>query len=351
MLRPMRERARRWTVASLVAWLSACAAAPYPASDHFDGQSFHNPAGEAPKSLLSVLRWKLSSFDRPDWQTYATMPPGPKPPARIGAGALRVTFVNHATVLLQFDGLNVLTDPIWSERASPLSWVGPKRVRPPGLRFEELPPIDAVVVSHDHYDHLDLPTLRRIADAHPAAEFVVPLGSAPLLRDEGIGHVHELDWWQAHTLAQGARISAVPAQHFGARTPFDRDERLWAGFVFESQGGPLFFAGDTAMSEHFAQIRRRSGPMRLAVLPIGAFEPRWFMKPVHIDPNEALAAHRTLEAQASVAMHFGTFHLADESQTGAQEQLADALARSSEPKPVFWVLGFGEGHDVAPLPR
>jgi len=330
-----------------IALLLACGRSPYPRSDHFDGEHFHNPAGEPAKGLGAVLRWKLTS-SVPDWQRYPDVSPGPKPPARVGAGELRVTFVNHATTLLQFDGVNVLTDPIWSERASPVSWAGPERVRPPGLRFADLPAIDVVVVSHDHYDHLDLPTLRRIEQAHHA-RFVVPLGLARLLREQELTDVLERDWWQPFALSDSQRGWVVPAQHFSARGPFDRDETLWAGYVLETQGGPVFFAGDTGMSSHFAQVRARFGPMRLAVLPIGAFEPRWFMKPIHVDPEEALEAHQTLAAQTSIGMHFGTFQLADESQTGAQERLLAALARAPEPKPSFWLLEFGEGRAVPPL--
>jgi L-ascorbate metabolism protein UlaG (beta-lactamase superfamily) len=318
--------------------LSACAGPPYPRTDHFDGSHFHNPAGEEAKSLGAVVRWKLTSLGRPDWREIDA-PPGAPPPRH--SEALRVTFVNHATVLLQFDGINVLTDPIWSERSSPFSWIGPKRVRAPGIRFDDLPPIDLVVVSHDHYDHCDLPTLKRLAAKH-RPQFLVPLNIAPLLRDEGIHAVHERDWWQALAYAPGKRAWVVPAQHFAARGPFDRDERLWGGFVFETRGGPVYFAGDTAMSDHFAQIHARFGAMRLAVLPIGAYEPRWFMKPVHIDPQQALTAHRTLHAKFSVGMHFGTFHLADESETAAQ----DAIRRANDP--TFWVLDFGEGRDVPP---
>jgi L-ascorbate metabolism protein UlaG (beta-lactamase superfamily) len=325
----------------------ACTRSAYPRSDHFDGEQFHNPSGEEPKSLGAVIRWKLTSFGRPDWHERAQATTS-KPPARVGDGELRVTFVNHATMLLQFDGLNVLTDPIWSERSSPFSWIGPKRVRPPGVRFEDLPPIDLVVVSHDHYDHCDLPTLKRLADAHRPT-FLVPLAVASLLRDEGIAPVHERDWWQSIAYAQGRRAWVVPAQHFAARGPFDRDERLWGGFVLETQGGPVYFAGDTAYSEHFAQIRERFGPMRLAVLPIGAYLPRWFMKPVHIDPREAVAAHRDLAANVSVGMHYGTFHLADEAQDQAADDLHEALA--DEPDVTFWTLGFGEGRAVPPRAR
>lgn len=261
-----------------ISWfLAACAASPYPHSDHLDGEHFHNPKGEPAAGIGAALRWKLTS-DVPDWQPDADAVPGPKPPARVASGELRVTFVNHATVLLQFDGLNVLTDPIWSERASPVSWAGPKRVLPPGIRFEDLPAIDRVLVSHNHYDHLDLPTLIRLAQTH-RPKFIVPLGNAQLLREHRIENVTELDWWQSFVLRDGQRGWVVPAQHFSGRGPFDRDETLWGGFVLESQGGPIFFAGDTGMSEHFAQIRARFGPTRLAVLPIGAFEPRWFMKP------------------------------------------------------------------------
>jgi L-ascorbate metabolism protein UlaG (beta-lactamase superfamily) len=319
------------------------------ASDHFDGRRFHNPSGAEAKGLPELLRWKWNADPGP-WDEWTAAPPGPAPPRRVEPGQLRVTFVNHATVLVQMSGLNILTDPIWSERSSPVSWAGPKRVRPPGIRFEDLPRIDLVLVSHNHFDHLDLPTLERLARTfHP--RIIVPLGNRDLLAEHQIQRVEELDWWQSITVAENVRVSAVPAQHFSQRGVFDRDASLWAGFVIHGESSSLYFAGDTAWGPHFEQIRARFGAPQLALLPIGMFEPAWFMQPIHMNPEQALAAHRALGAHVSVAVHFGTFRLADDGQREAPERLLAALAKAGDPDLRFWVLGFGEGRDVPPRPE
>jgi L-ascorbate metabolism protein UlaG (beta-lactamase superfamily) len=258
---------------------------------------------------------------------------------------MRVTFVNHATVLIQQDGLNVLTDPIWSRRASPFSWIGPPRHRPPGLRFEDLPPIDVVVVSHAHYDHLDLPTLKRLQQAH-RPRFFVGLGVKEVLARAGIAPVTELDWWQSETLSPTVELRAVPAQHFANRGLFDRDRILWVGWVVKGPAGLAYFAGDSGAGPHFQEIRQRLGPVRLAVLPIGAYLPRWFMRRVHQSPAEAVAAADALGASTSVGIHFGTFALADDGQDEPPAALAAALSSRPTTPPRFWVLGFGEGRPV-----
>jgi L-ascorbate metabolism protein UlaG (beta-lactamase superfamily) len=197
--------------------------------------------------------------------------------------------VNHSTVLVQIDGLNLLTDPVWSDRVGPASWLGVKRLREPGLRIEDLPPIDAGLLSHNHYDHLDLPTLRRIEERF-RAPVITGLGNAEFLRRKGIPGGVDLGWWEDHVLAPGVRVTAVPAAHFSGRGLFDRDRTLWCGFVVEGPSGRVYYAGDTGWGPHFAEVRARFGPVRLALLPIGAYRPRWFMKPVHVDPFEAVAA-------------------------------------------------------------
>ena len=232
---------------------------------------------------------------------------------------MRVTLVNHSTVLLQQPGSNILTDPIWSERASPLSWIGPWRRRKPGVAWEDLPRIDTVLLSHNHYDHLDLPTLRRLA-ARGDSTFIVPSGVARLLHAENIEPVQELDWGESLTLS-GCTIHCVPALHFSARGLFDRNRTLWCGYVIECQQRLVYFAGDTAFGDHFAQIREKFGPPRLALLPIGAYEPRWFMSPVHMAPDEAVKAHRILDAGTSVAIHHGTFQLADDGLDTPEKEL------------------------------
>ena len=291
-----------------------------------------------------MVRW-LTTRDAGPWRRWTDVPPAPSPPPRVGPGEMRLTFVNHSTVLLQMDGVNVLTDPIWSERCSPVSFAGPRRVVPPGLRFEQLPPIDLVLVSHNHYDHMDLPTLRQLADER-RPRLIVPLGNRRTLERARVPGAEELDWWQSARVRDGVHVHAVPTQHFSGRGLFDRDRALWAGFVVTGPAGVAYFAGDTGFGPHFAEIRERFGPPRLAVLPIGAYRPEWFMSRVHASPDEAVAAHRILGAHTSVGIHFGTFRLADDGQGEPAERIAELLRASEPPAPRFWILGFGEGRDV-----
>lgn len=320
---------------------------PTPSGASFDGERFLNDEPTEPRSFGNVLKWKFTS-EPGEWRDWTDEPHGPPPPPRVGPGELRVTFVNHATTLVQIDGLNILTDPVWSERVGPLSFLGPSRVRPPGIRFEDLPKIDVVVISHNHYDHLDLPTLRRLGRAH-SPRYFVGLGNAAILHAAGIGNVAELDWWQTVELRNGVKLTAVPAQHGSNRGLADWNRTLWGGYVFEGKGGYAYFAGDTGFGPHFAQIRERFGPPRLAILPIGAFRPEWFMQTVHASPADAVKAHLVLGARQSVAMHFGTFQLADDGQDEPVEQLVAAREREGVHEEQFWVLGFGEGRDVPPF--
>lgn len=285
----------------------------------YDGSRFSNLSGTAPRGLGSLLRWMLIR-QRAPWPEAVTDPPAPQPVERVERG-LRVTFVGHATLLIQVDGLNILTDPHWSANAGPVSWLGPKRVRPPAIPFDDLPPIDAVLVSHNHYDHLDHPTLERlVARFDPPVYTGLKVGEIiPSTR------VTELDWWQSRPLGHGVRLTYVPGEHFSARGPFDRNRTLWGGFVLETSVGPVYFAGDTGAGAHFAQIRERFGPIAFSMIPIGAYRPRWFMAPVHIDPAEALAASRTLESGVSIGIHFGTFRLAEDGFGEPERDLALAL--------------------------
>ena len=318
-------------------------------TDHFDGTRFHDPVRHS-RGLGDFLTWQLTR-DAGPWRDRVDAEPGPPPPRRVGFGDLRVTFVGHSTVLVQVDGLNVLTDPVWSERVGPASWLGPERHRPPGIRFEDLPPIDLVLVSHAHYDHLDLPTLRRLVAEHEP-RILVGLGNAAFLRREGVPGAEELDWWDAIRVGRGVRARCVPARHFSNRWIFDGGATLWCGFVLESDAGSVYFAGDTGWGDHFEEIGRRCGPIRLALLPIGAYRPRWFMRPFHVDPEEAVRAHETLGAATSVAIHFGTFAQGDDGQTEPVDDLEAALARRERTgRPRFWALREGEGREVPPLDR
>jgi L-ascorbate metabolism protein UlaG (beta-lactamase superfamily) len=282
--------------------------APFP--KHFDGTRFFNPGAPQVRGFLGLLRWKLSSRQQPSPRFVGDVEPT-KPPAGVDGSELRITLINHATVLIQQSGSNILTDPIWAKRASPLTWIGPRRRRLPGVRLEDLPRIDIVLLSHNHYDHLDLATLRLLAK-RGHSQFVVPIGVARLLRSQGIGPVSELDWGESLPL-NGTTIHSVPALHFSARGILDRNRTLWCGYMIEAAGRMVYFAGDTAFGDHFARIRERFGAPRLALLPIGAYEPRWFMSPVHMAPDDAARAHHILGAESSIAIHHGTFQLTDES--------------------------------------
>jgi L-ascorbate metabolism protein UlaG (beta-lactamase superfamily) len=265
--------------------------------------------------------------------------PGPPPPERVGGGRMRVTFINHATLLLQCDNVNMLTDPIWSDRCSPFAGAGPRRHRAPGIRFRDLPPIDLVLLSHNHYDHLDLPTLHALRK-RDRPRFITPLGNDLFLKRHGIRNVTALDWWQSSD-----SITLVPARHFSARGLSDRDANLWGGFVIGGASGHAYFAGDTGFGEHFAKIVARFPAIRLAMLPIGAYLPRWFMSPVHSSPADMVRAHQILGAQLSVPMHYGTFNLGDD---GELEPLAD-LKRAIDAAggvPSIRVLAHGEGFEA-----
>jgi L-ascorbate metabolism protein UlaG (beta-lactamase superfamily) len=291
---------------------------------HFDGKRFYNPDAPQSPGYLDALRWKLSSRPEPSPKFIADVEQS-IPPRRVENSGLRATLVNHSTVLLQQLGCNILTDPVWSERVSPVSWIGPRRRRKPGVSWENLPPIDVVLISHNHYDHLDLATLRRLA-ARGDSTYIVPAGVARLLRSRDIGPAHELDWGESLSLP-GFTIHCVPALHFSSRGIHDHNLTLWCGYMIEYQERLVYFAGDTAFGPHFAQIREKFGSPSLALLPIGAYEPRWFMSPVHMAPDQAVIAHQILAAKTSIAIHHGTFQLADEGIDTPKKQLLDCAQR------------------------
>lgn len=321
-------------------FLSACSSSyKGPRSDHFDGEHFKNQSAIQHKDFFDFISWMINR-EPGEWSKNTHNTPYPAPPHR--SSQLHITFINHATLLIQVDNVNILTDPIWSERASPLSWVGPKRVRAAGIALSELPPIDFVIISHNHYDHMDLPTLHKLKQLFNPT-FYVGLGNKTFLNDEKIEPVVELDWWENSTIKNQLQIHSVPAQHFSARGILDRDKTLWTGYVIETSQGPVYFAGDTGFGPHFSQIRQRFGPVKAALLPIGAFLPRWFMAPVHISPSEAIDVHRLLNAEYSIAMHFGTFALADDAQYQPVEELIIARDRHGIPENDFLLLDFGEG--------
>lgn len=293
-----------------------------PASDHFDGKQFINPGGVKAKGLKDVLKWMLGR-KRGKWTENKTEAYG-KHPLAVEKENIRITFVNHATFLIQVDGLNILTDPVWSKRTSPFSWAGPQRMKLPGLKFEDLPRIHAVLISHNHYDHLDLPTMRTVFGAnHP--QIITPLGVKAFLDKESIAGAKDLDWWQEEKLSHTVTVQSVPAQHFSGRGMLDRDATLWCGYVLKTSNGNIYFAGDTGYNEiTFKEIGERTkGGIKVALLPIGAYKPEWFMSPIHVSPEEAVKIHLDVKSESSIGMHFGTFPLADE---GYEEPILDLKA-------------------------
>jgi N-acyl-phosphatidylethanolamine-hydrolysing phospholipase D len=262
-------------------------------------------------------------------------------PAGINDGALRVTWVGHSTLLLQLGPTNVLLDPVWSERASPIRFAGPRRIVPAPFRIERLPAVDVVIHSHDHYDHLDAATVRQLARAHPGARWVAPLGVGARLTPIGVPQVVELDWWEG-TRAGAAEVTCTPAQHFSGRGLGDRDTTLWGGFVISAGGWRVFFAGDSGLHPEFGEIARRLGPFDLALVPIGAYEPRWFMRPVHMNPEDAVTAALAIGAPVTVGMHWGTFRLTDEPIDEPPRRAVGAWAARVAPGQELWILRHGE---------
>ncbi len=326
---------------------------PFPPSDHCDGHRFHNPpTGTADADadvlgsvrptgrLLPILRWRLGGTRSPWPHGIVDPAPSGEPMAPPPAGAVALTFIGHASFLIRLGGLVVLTDPVFSRRCSPVGWAGPERARPPGRTLAQLPPIDLVLVSHNHYDHLDLPSLRAIV-ARDRPRIVTPLGNRALLAQAGAPAITELDWWQ-DTAVGDARVTATPARHFSARTPWDGNRALWSGFMIDAPAGHVLFAGDSGDGPHWQAVAARLGVPDLAMLPIGAYDPPRLMRRVHMDPEEAVGAHVALGARRSVGMHYGTFQLTDEPIDEPPARLAVELRRRGLGAHAFVTLGHGE---------
>ncbi len=313
-------------------------------SDHFDGtRFFHTEKDYTFKELLKWM-WTMNPAKWPEWiedPTYAL------PPESVGKGELRITHINQATTLIQVDGTNIITDPTWSERSSPVSWAGPKRVRAAGLKMKDLPHIDIILISHDHYDHLDIDSLKQLTKNN-SPKIMVGLGVGKLLMSEGLGNVIEMDWWQEQeSLTGDLKIVFVPARHNSGRGLFDKNKTLWGGFVIESSGGPIYFAGDTGYGKFLDSIEDKFGEFRLALLPIGHYEPRWMMQTHHMNPDDAVKLHKHLNVKQSVGIHFATFGGHNDEEVDAHEKdLSVALKKYGVADSEFWVLGFGEGRDV-----
>jgi len=308
-----------------------------PQSDHFNGKTFFNPGAPSHAGLLDLIRWKRTSTAKP-WPARVEVTPSPVPAAPVGEG-ITATWVGQSTFVLRSARATLLTDPIFSDRASPVRWAGPKRAARPGVDFEALPRVDLVLLSHDHYDHCDVPTLRRLAQRdNPLV--VAPLGHRRLLAAAGLRRVVELDWWEAREARPGVGVTLVPSRHWSRRMPFSTNTRLWGGFIVRTGGRLAYFVGDSGYDEAlFGEIGRHLGPPDLAMIPIGAYEPRWFMKAAHMNPAEAMRVHRDVGSRLSVAMHWGTFQLTDEAREDPVRALREA---GGEADGNFRVLGIGE---------
>jgi L-ascorbate metabolism protein UlaG (beta-lactamase superfamily) len=302
-----------------------------PVSDHFDGTRFFNPGSkDEDRGLADVLRWQLGSRATA-WPSMLPAILQDRPPARLEESQCRVSFVGHASFLVQVGGLNILLDPVWSERASPLAFAGPTRHTRPGIAFEDLPPIDAVLISHNHYDHLDLFTLARLW-RRDRPRIIVPLGNDTIIRDADRAiDVESGDWGDSIRLNSRVVLHLHRTHHWSARGLNDRRHALWASFVIQTPEGGIYFVGDTAFGDGntFREVALAHPRLRLALLPVGGYAPRWFMKGQHMNPAEAVEAFRLCGARQAVGHHWGTFRLTDEGYDEPRRELAAALERAA----------------------
>jgi L-ascorbate metabolism protein UlaG (beta-lactamase superfamily) len=314
-------------------WIFSAPVYNGPVSDHFDGKRFINPGGVKPLGFKDMLKW-FRNRERGTWKEVLDSGIDPPPIESVDGDSILVTFVNHSTFLIQTQGLNILTDPIWSDRASPVAFSGPKRMRPPGIQFEELPPIDVVLLTHNHYDHLDIKTMKMLSSKFDP-EIYCPLGVGKYLEKNGIGKITEMDWWEEIKIDSTLSLLCTPAQHFSGRGMFDRDRTLWSGFALLTEKGSIYYSGDTGYGDFFNEIAERISPVRLSFLPIGAFKPAWFMSSIHTSPEDAVKIHRILNSPKSIGMHFGTFPLADDGMEDPPIYLKAALEKNAIPEEEF----------------
>jgi len=316
-----------------------------PVSDHFNGRKFFDPDGAPPKSLRQVLRWQFGrGRQRQAWPKWVPSPHADTPPARVDGGKVRLSFVGHVSWLIQTAGLNILIDPVWSERASPIRWAGPRRHNDPGIAFDVLPPIDVALVSHGHYDHLDIATLSKLAEKF-SPRVITPLGNDVAMRraDDKV-RAEAFDWHDRVELGNGIAVTLVPTRHWTARGLYDRNKALWASFVLETPAGKVYIVCDSGYGsgKHFRDVGQAHGPLRLAILPIGAYEPRWFMRDQHMNPSDAVKALDDCGAQAALAHHHGTFQLTDEAIDAPFTALQAALDDAKIPRERFVALKPGQ---------
>lgn len=339
-------------ISFIAIFLSSCffSVPPYKGekSDHFDGETFHNIDKSHKYSFGDLLKFFLFTTDG-YWADFYPQTIPCIPPATTENGELKVTFINHASTLIQFDGINVLTDPVWSEYTTPVEPIGPKRRRAPGIEFDNLPHIDVVVISHNHYDHMDFATLKKLKEKFNPI-ILYPLGNKPIFEDNELPNSRDMDWWDTLNI-KNRKITFVPARHFSNRGVMDRNVTLWGGYVFETSAGPVYFAGDTGFGIHYSMLKEKYGPMRFSILPIAPIDPRFFMVEVHQDAREAVMAHIELESQKSMGIHFGTFKQAGDAMRAPIDSLIVGL-RDLNVSPTDFILpGHGRIIDVKPLSK
>ena len=318
-----------------------------PPSNHFDGVRFFNPGQPSTdRGLTAMLRWKLAGGAARWPKSVPVVPATPEP----RVAGLRVTMVGHATLLIQAAGVNILTDPVWSERASPFASIGPRRVTAPGIAFDDLPPIDVVLLSHCHYDHMDIATLRRVQAVHDPL-MAMPLGNDAIVRAAVPDARYVVgDWWDRFELLDGLSTTITPTYHWANRWPTDVRMALWSGHFVDTPAGTVWFVGDTGYGDGaiFRQVRERLGAPDVALIPIGAYEPRWFMSAQHVNPLEAVRILRDGEARHALGIHWGTFQLTDEARDAPRLALASALAAASIPPRRFVAATAGGAYDFDP---
>jgi L-ascorbate metabolism protein UlaG (beta-lactamase superfamily) len=319
-----------------------------PRTDHFDGLRFGVPGITRDKTRGDMFRW-FWGRTKAAWPKHQPSPFHDQPPERVEGDRLRVTLVGHASVLIQTGGVNLLVDPVWAERASPFTFAGPKRVNKPGIDLDRLPPLDAILLSHNHYDHLDLTTLRRLAHLRPC-RVITPLGNDTILRraDSAV-RAEAFDWGARVPIRGDVAVHVEPAYHWSARGLGDRRMALWSAFVIEAQGGPIYHIADTAWGDGaiFPAARRKHGDFRLAILPIGAYEPRWFMRDQHVNPAESVRIFEACGAERAIGHHWGTFQLTDEAIEAPVRALHGALVEAGLESTRFQAFRPGQVFDSA----
>jgi len=329
------------TLVVICLFLAGCDSGGYhgPVSNHFNGKTFFNTTPTEQRNFSDALKWWWTR-KRVQWPKQIANRKFPPLMPIEDPNEVIITFINHATLLIQSKDYSILTDPIWSNTAGPFSWLGAKRVRPPGRTIDELPPINMVIISHGHYDHMDIPSLLTLEKKfHPI--FLVPLGNKLFLEKKGLTHVVEMDWWQTYPIPHGD-VTFLPTQHWTARWLNDRNKTLWGSYGIHLVGHAIYFAGDTGYSTHFKAIQAKWGSPQVAILPIGAYRPRWFMKPHHLMPAEAIQAQHDLQAPQAIGMHFGTFQLGDETYSAPIRDLETAERQSRSDRHSFIILGQGQ---------